>query len=117
MSHVQQVLHDLGIESIAAHSPQAKGRIERLWSTFQDRLVKEMRLAGIASMEAANAFLPDFIARHNTQFAMEADDPNSAFVAMEADCDYDYYFSMQETRVVKADHTVSFEGQIYQITR
>ena len=116
MSHVQKVLHDLGVESIAAHSPQAKGRIERLWSTFQDRLVKEMRLAGVSTMEGANAFLPAFIAKHNAQFGIEAADPNGAFVALEPGFDLDYYFSMQETRTVKADHTLSFEGKVYQIT-
>ncbi|BDI32437.1 hypothetical protein CCAX7_44880 [Capsulimonas corticalis] len=116
MSHVQKVLHDLGVESIAAHSPQAKGRIERLWSTFQDRLVKEMRLAGISTMEQANAFLPAFIAKHNAQFGIEAADPHSAFIVLEPDFDLDYYFSMQETRTVKADHTLSFEGKVYQIT-
>ncbi|BDI31923.1 transposase [Capsulimonas corticalis] len=116
MSHVQKVLHDLGVESIAAHSPQAKGRIERLWSTFQDRLVKEMRLAGISTMEQANAFLPAFIAKHNAQFGIEAADPNSAFIALEPGFDLDYYFSIQETRTVKADHTLSFEGKVYQIT-
>jgi hypothetical protein len=56
-SHFGRALHELGIEWIAAHSPQAKGRIERLFATLQDRLVKEMRLAGIDSMAAANHFL------------------------------------------------------------
>jgi hypothetical protein len=115
MSHVQKVMHDLGIGSIAAHSPQAKGRIERLWKTFQDRLVKELRLARIDTMEQANAFLPGFITRYNAQFAVAAADPDTAWVALEKGCDLDYYFSMQETRTVKADHTVSFEGKTLQI--
>jgi transposase len=115
MSHVQKVLHDLGVESIAAHSPQAKGRIERLWSTFQDRLVKEMRLAGVSTMEQANAFLPDFIKRHNAQFGVEAADPDPAWVQIETGFDLDYHFSMQETRTVKDDHTLSFEGKVFQI--
>lgn len=115
MSNVQRALHDLGVEGIAANSPQAKGRIERLWSTFQDRLVKEMRLAGISTMEEANAFLPDFIARHNAQFGVEAADPNPAWVELEPGFDLDYYFSMQEIRTVKDDHTLSFEGKTLQI--
>lgn len=115
MSHVQKVMYDLGIGSIAAHSPQAKGRIERLWQTFQDRLVKEMRLAGINTMEQANAFLPGFIKSYNARFAVEAADPDTAWVALEEGCDLDYYFCMQETRTVKADHTVSFEGTTLQI--
>lgn len=116
MSHVQKVLHDLGVESIAAHSPQAKGRVERLWQTLQDRLVKEMRLAQVDTLEAANTFLPTFIARFNERFAIEAMDPNSAWVTLEADTDWDYYFSLQDTRIVKADHTLSFGGQVLQIT-
>ena len=115
MSHIQKVLHDLGVESIAAHSPQAKGRVERLWQTLQDRLVKEMRLARIDTMEAANAFLPTFILEHNARFGLEAMDLNSAWVELEADSDLAYLFSMQETRVVKADHTLSFEGRTLQI--
>jgi len=115
MSHVQKVLHDLGVESIAANSPQAKGRIERLWSTFQDRLVKEMKLADISTMEQANAFLPGFIARYNAQFTVEPADLNPAWVELEPDFDLDYHFSMQETRTVKDDHTLSFEGKTLQI--
>jgi transposase len=115
MSHVQKVMHDLGIGSIAAHSPQAKGRIERLWKTLQDRLVKELRLARVDTMEQANAFLPGFIKRYNARFAVEAADPDTAWVALEKGCDLDYYFSMQDTRTVKADHTVSFDGKTLQI--
>ena len=69
MSQLQRVMAELGIESIAAYSPQAKGRIERLWSTLQDRLTKELRLAGVTTLEHANAFLPDFSERFNTHFA------------------------------------------------
>jgi hypothetical protein len=115
MSHVQRVLYDLDITSIAAHSPQAKGRIERLWKTFQDRLVKEMRLEGISSIEQANAFLPDFIKRYNAQFAREAASLTPAWRPLEADCDLDYFFSMQDSRTVKADHTISINGKILQI--
>jgi hypothetical protein len=115
MSHVQKVMHDLGIESIAAHSPQAKGRIERLWKTYQDRLTKEMRLAGIGDIEQANAFLPDFIKHYNAKFAVEAADPNPVWVALEEGCDLDYYFSMQDARTVKADHTISVGGKTLQI--
>jgi transposase len=115
MSHVQKVMHDLGVGSIGAHSPQAKGRIERLWKTFQDRLVKEMRLAGIDTIEMANAFLPGFIERYNAKFAIEAADPDTAWVALAKDCDLDYYFSMQDTRTVKADHTISIDGKTLQI--
>jgi transposase len=115
MSHVQRVLYDLGIKSIAAHSPQAKGRIERLWNTFQDRLVKEMRLASVGNIEQANAFLPGFIKRYNVKFAREAASLRPAWRTLEAGFDLDYHFSMQDTRTVKEDHTVSVDGKTLQI--
>src|SRR5579883_268302 len=115
MSQVQRVMHELGIESIIAHSPQAKGRIERLWKTFQDRLTKEMRLAGIATREEANAFLPGFLLRYNAQFAVEPADPTPAWVPLEPGTDLDYYFSVVETRTVKEDHTICFDGKTLQI--
>ena len=71
-THFGQVLRDLGIGYIAAHSPQAKGRIERLWDTLQDRLVAELRLRGIHTVAAAEAFLPAYLADHNRHFAQPA---------------------------------------------
>jgi transposase len=68
-THFGQVLRDLGIGYIPAGSPQAKGRIERLWKTMQDRLVAELRLAGITTFAAAQAFLPAFLADYNRRFA------------------------------------------------
>jgi transposase len=67
-THLGRMLQDLGIGYVAAHSPQAKGRIERLWGTLQDRLVSELRLRAIATVEAAHAFLPAFIADFNRRF-------------------------------------------------
>lgn len=115
MSQVQRVLHELGVESITALSPQAKGRIERLWGVLQDRLVKEMTLAGIETLEQANAFLPGFLTRFNARFAVEALDPEPAWVALPADCDLDYFFAARHQRTVRADHTLSFEGKTLQV--
>jgi hypothetical protein len=115
MSHVQKVLHDLGVNSIAAHSPQAKGRIERLWETLQDRLCKEMRLAQIKTLEQANLFLPQFIKEFNATFSRTPISEETEWVGMLPGADMDYLFSMQETRTVKPDHTISFEGQTFQI--
>ena len=70
----ERALGELGIESILAYSPQAKGRVERLFQTLQDRLVKAMRLAGISSIEAANAWLPQYLQRHNARFARQPAD-------------------------------------------
>jgi transposase len=68
-----------GIAWIAARSPQAKGRVERLWGTLQDRLRTELRLAGVASREAANVVLADYLARHNTRFAVPPADPKPSW--------------------------------------
>jgi len=115
MSQVQRVMAELGIESIAAYSPQAKGRIERLWGTLQDRLTKELRLAGISDLEQANAFLPGFSERYNVRFAQEPQDPQPAWVPLPADLDLPYYFAVRETRTVRADHCIRFAGQLLQL--
>lgn len=115
-SQVQRVMDWLGIEAIPAHSPQAKGRIERLWGTLQDRLTKEMRLAGVMTLEDANAFLPEFLIRFNERFSQPPTDPNSAWEPF-GERDAAYYFSTQESRVVKADHTVAWKGRVFQIRR
>jgi hypothetical protein len=115
MSQIQRVLAELGIESIPAYSPQAKGRIERLWASLQDRLTKELRLANLTSLAAANAFLPDFIARYNARFAQLPADPMSAWVPLPADLDGPYYFASRETRTVRADHCINYAGQVLQL--
>lgn len=115
MSQIQRVMAELGIESIPAYSPQAKGRIERLWGTLQDRLTKELRLAGITSLEEANAFLPGFIERYNARFAKVPQDPNSAWVPIPSELDQNYYFAVRETRKVRSDHCISFSGRLLQL--
>lgn len=117
MSQAQAVLKELGVESVAANSPQAKGRIERMWRTLQDRLLKEMRLAGIADQQDANAFLPEFVQRYNARFAVEPADPQSAWVRMEPKTDLAYYFARKEKRTVRSDHTLSWLSAILQIHR
>ncbi len=120
MSQWQAILALLGAEPIQALTPQAKGRIERLWRTLQDRLVKEMRLAGISSIEQANAFLSEsgFIERFNARFGREARDPEAAWVRPEEPgLDLPFYFAAKQERVVKADHTLSFHGTTLQIER
>ena len=115
MSQVQRVMAELGVESIAALSPQAKGRIERLWGTLQDRLIKELRLADVRTLEAANAFLPSFLARYNARFAQAPSDSASAWVPLPDGCDLAYYFAARETRQVRADHCLSWQGQLLQV--
>lgn len=116
-SQVQHVLSLLGCESIAAHSPQAKGRIERLWKTLQDRLKKELATEKVSTLEAANAFLPDFIARYNAVFAHPPADPDGAWEPLANHCDLDYYFAAREARSVRNDHTITWQNTILQIHR
>jgi transposase len=78
-THMGQMLDDLGIGYIEAHSPQAKGRIENRWGTLQDRLVQEMRLRGISDIEAANDFLPEFMSDLNKRFARPPRESASAW--------------------------------------
>ena len=74
----ERALLQLRIEPICAHSPQAKGRVERLFQTLQDRLCKAMRLAGISTMQDANAWLGGYIAQHNARFAIQPQAPEDA---------------------------------------
>ena len=72
LSHFEQAMKELGVKVIHAHSPQAKGRVERLFRTFQDRVVKEMRLRGIKSIDEANKFLKYYFPIYNRRFAVKA---------------------------------------------
>lgn len=109
----------LHIEPIFAQSPQAKGRVERLFDTLQDRLVKELRLAGISTVEEANAFLAKkFIPWFNKKFSVE---PATVFdlhhtLTEKERKNLPSIFSRQETRLVHNDFTVSFKKQWYQLT-
>ncbi|MGH7736009.1 MAG: ISNCY family transposase, partial [Gemmatimonadales bacterium] len=112
MSQVQRVLAELGIASIAARSPQAKGRIERLWGTLQDRLIKELRLANVATLTDANAFLTDFRGRYNARFSQDPADPQAAWTPLPPDCDLADAFAVHESRQVGADHCLRWQGQL-----
>jgi transposase len=103
-----RALKQLGIEHIAAYSPQARGRSERMFGTLQDRLPKELALAGISTVEAANRWLADsYIAEHNERFAIQAEQEGSAFVtdAMGA---WREILCVQEQRIVGNDNTVKW---------
>jgi hypothetical protein len=118
--HVTQVgraLARLGIEHIPAYSPQARGRSERLNRTFQDRLVNELRVAGVTTSAAANAYVRDqFLPQHNTTFSCAPRDPASAFVAV-GGVDLEQIFCHEAERVVAPDNTVSFEGRVLQLAK
>ena len=110
-SHFGRALRELGIEWIAAHSPQAKGRIERLFETLQDRLVKEMRLAGIDSIAAANHFLEmRFLPEWEERFTVAPRRPRNAHRRLDRDQRLEEILSMRVGRQVADDHTVSWDG-------
>ena len=114
-TQVGRALSHLGVEHIAAYSPQARGRSERLFHTLQDRLPKELALAGITTMDAANAWLRDtYIPAHNARFAVQAEQEGSAFVAVPA-LDLTEVLCVQEERVVGNDNCVAFLNRRLQI--
>ena len=97
---------ELGITSIAARSPQAKGRIERLWRTFQDRLVSELRAGNAGTLEQANAILQRFLPDYNQQFARPASQSQVAYRKLDARLDLDYVLALRYERRVNPDHTI-----------
>jgi transposase len=113
-----RALNELGIEWIAAHSPQAKGRIERLFETLQDRLVKEMRLAGIASIAAANHFLEmRFLAEWERRFTVAPRNARNAHRRLGPEQHLEEILSVRVDRKVAQDHTVSWDGNRWGVRR
>jgi hypothetical protein len=113
---VGQALRALGIHHIVADSPQAKGRIERLWNTFQDRLVAELRLAGVTTLAAANAFLATtFLPAFNTQFAVPAAVAAPAYRRVARGVDLTRLCAFHYARQVALDNTVRVEGVVLQL--
>ena len=110
-----RLIEELGVTSISSRSPQARGRIERLWGTFQDRLVSELRLAGATSLKEANRVLWDFLPRYNKRFIVSAAQPGSAFHQPEEGFNPDGVFCFKYHRVVGTDNVVRFEGHRLQI--
>ncbi|CAN5630574.1 ISNCY family transposase [soil metagenome] len=110
-----RLLTELGISSVVARSPQAKGRVERLFGTFQDRLVTELRLAGVTSLAAANTFLETFLPRYNARFAVPARDSSSAYRPLDPARDLQQLFAFTYARIVAADNTIQFGQQQLQI--
>ena len=110
-----RAMAELDIQLIAAHSPQAKGRIERLWGTLQDRLVSELRLGSVTTAEEANAYLPAFIARFNRTFAVEAELPGSAYRPRLSRATADSVLCFKHERVVSKDNIVRLDQVVLQI--
>jgi transposase len=117
LTQVGRALAQLGIEHIAAYSPQARGRCERIFRTLQDRLPKELALAGIVDPLAANRFITEvFLPDYNARFAIAAAEPGTAFVSV-AFTQWQDVLCVQEGRVVGNDNTVAFQGLRLQIPR
>lgn len=108
-----QLLEELGVAFIAAHSPQAKGRIERLWETLQDRLISELRLLGLSTAEQVVAYLPTFITEHNAKFAVAAREAEPAWRA--APPHVERLLACRYTRTVSRDNTASIPGRWIQL--
>jgi transposase len=112
-----RAMEELGINIIKAKSPQAKGRVERLWNTLQDRLKAELKIYGINSIEAANAFLPRFIESYNKRFGVEPEDPQPAFRPLDPDINLDYILCIKETRTIIESSAFSYKGKYYQLIK
>ena len=113
-TQVGRALAQLGIELIAAYSPEARGRSERMFGTLQGRLPRELRLAGITTMEEANRFVRDvYLPEHNARFARSPEETASAFVPFAGTLEE--ILCVQEERVVGNDNTVRYKGRVLQI--
>lgn len=114
-TQVGRALAQLGIEQIAAYSPEARGRSERMFGTLQGRLVRELADAGITTMDAANRYLAEvYLPAHNARFTVEASEPGTAFVPP-GGINLAEILCHQEERVVGNDNTVRFERLVLQI--
>ena len=117
LTQVGRALHELGIQMIPAYSPQARGRSERNFQTWQGRLPQELRLRGIATPEQANDFLREhYVGEFNRRFAVPATQRGSAFVPSSRR-NLDRVFSIQHERVVNRDNTVQVENRVLQISK
>jgi hypothetical protein len=116
-TQVGRALQELGIRMIPAYSPQARGRSERNFGTWQGRLPQELRLRGITNIDEANEFLrQEYIAEFNARFAVPASQKGSAFVRLRRK-DLDWIFSAQHERTVNNDNTVEFERRLLQLNK
>jgi transposase len=115
LSQVGRALTEIGVVSIAAGSPQAKGRIERLWGTLQDRLIIELRLAGATDRDSANAVLATFLPDFNRRFGVPAADPVPAWRSWPDGLDPDRVFAFKYRLKVANDDTVNVAGQCIQL--
>jgi predicted RNA binding protein YcfA (HicA-like mRNA interferase family) len=115
LSEFERALGELGVEVIHAYSAQAKGRIERLFGTLQDRLVKEMRLRGIKSVEEGNGFLEEYWPIYNRKFAVEAKEQGDLHRSLSRGLNLDHILCVKAGRALRNDFTVAYNKKLYQI--
>lgn len=117
ITQFKRMMNQVGVELVTAYSPEAKGRVERLFETLQDRLVKEMRLTGIKTIEEANKFLKTFIPKFNKKFSVVPNKKTDLHkkVSDELKEKLAQIFSIQNTRKVNNDYTVMFKNNYYQL--
>jgi len=110
-----RALRELGVTQVFAHSPEAKGRVERTSGTFQDRLVAELRLAGVSTLAEANNVLGEFLTQFNQRFGVPAAQPGSAYREIPQGLDIDGVLCVKEIRRVARDNTVRYRGRTLQL--
>jgi hypothetical protein len=115
LSQFGRALKELGVKVIHADSPQAKGRVERLFGTLQDRLVKEMRLKGVKTKDEANAFLKTYLPIYNKKFRVPAASSANLHVPLPKGADLDNFLCRKTNRVARNDNTVPLNGRLFQI--
>lgn len=117
ITQFQRAMNQVGIEPITAHSPEAKGRVERMFDTLQDRLVKELRLAGISTIKEANRFLEAYIPKFNAKFAVAPQKKRDLHrpINRQLKEKLPQIFSVQSERVVHNDYTIMFKKQYFQL--
>lgn len=115
LSQFERALEELGVEVIHAYSPQAKGRVERLFGVLQDRLIKEMRLRGIKTKESANEFLREYLPKFNQRFKVCPANGTDVHVKLPRHFNLDKYLCIKTERTVRNDNTIAHNGRLYQI--
>ncbi len=115
LSDFERALRELGVEVVHANSPQAKGRIERLFGTLQDRLVKEMRLRGIRTLEEANDFLEEYLPIYNRRFSVSPKERENLHRPLGRGWDLDAILCIKTERTLRNDFTVAHNRKLYQV--
>ena len=117
LSQFERALQELGVDVIHALSPQAKGRVERLFGVLQDRLVKEMRLQGIKTKDEANAFLKTYLPKDNEKFRVCPASETDVHVRLPRHFNWDKYLCIKDQRTIRHDNTIAYNRKLYQLQK